>query len=105
MIHELPRTSHLPAIQFEKGVFILPSSRLLRRSMIVNVRTYSVLERYSLAGALRNAFGHGEVLDMGYNSPIAGRDGRTMKAKLSLPRVRRTDASFNLEGIMDRVRR
>ena len=48
--------------------------------------------------------GHGEVLDVGYTSPIAGLQSRTVNAKLFLPTLRRAPASFTLEGIADTVR-
>lgn len=60
-------------------------------------------ERYSVAGALRNALGHGEMLDMGYNSPIAGQEGHTVSAKLFLPRLLRGPVSATLEAMMDTV--
>ncbi|CAB1106882.1 unnamed protein product [Ectocarpus sp. CCAP 1310/34] len=61
--------------------------------------------RYSVAGALRNPLGHGEMLDVGYNSPIAGQEGHTVSAKLYLPNLFRTPVSGTLEAIMDTVRR
>ncbi|CAM9986418.1 unnamed protein product, partial [Scytosiphon promiscuus] len=60
--------------------------------------------RYSLTGALRNAFGHGEMVDMGYNSPIAGQEGHTVSSKLFLPSLLRTPFTGTLEAIMDTVR-
>ncbi|CAM9354513.1 unnamed protein product [Ectocarpus fasciculatus] len=59
--------------------------------------------RYSLAGALRNPLGHGEMLDVGYNSPIAGQEGHTVSGKLYLPHLFRTPVSGTLEAIMDTV--
>lgn len=58
-----------------------------------------------MAGALRNPLGHGEMLDVGYNSPIAGQEGHTVSAKLYLPHLFRTPVSGTLEAIMDTVRR
>lgn len=57
-----------------------------------------------MAGALKNALGHGEMLDMGYNSPIAGQEGHTVSAKLFLPSLFRAPVSGTLEAIMDTVR-
>ena len=62
------------------------------------------LGRYSVAGALKNALGHGEMLDMGYNSPIAGQEGHTVSAKLFLPSLFRAPVTGTLEAIMDTVR-
>eukprot|EP00752_Nemacystus_decipiens_P010481 g9338.t1 len=59
--------------------------------------------RYSVAGALKNALGHGEMLDMGYNSPIAGQEGHTVSAKLFLPSLFRAPVTGTLEAIMDTV--
>lgn len=57
-----------------------------------------------MAGALKNALGHGEMLNMGYNSPIAGQEGHTVSAKLFLPSLFRAPVTGTLEAIMDTVR-
>lgn len=57
-----------------------------------------------MAGTLRNALGHGEMIDAGYNSPIAGQEGHTVSGKLFLPSLLRAPVSGTLEAIMDTVR-
>ena len=47
--------------------------------------------------------GHGEVLDVGYTSPIVGLQSQTVNAKLFLPTLFRAPASFALEAIADTV--
>lgn len=53
---------------------------------------------------LRNVAGHGEVLDVGYNSPMSALSSRTFNARLLVPRILGADASFSLEGLVDTVR-
>lgn len=57
-----------------------------------------------MGGMLLNTLGHGETLDVGYNSPISGKEGQTTNARLTLPSLLGTDTSFTLEGIVDSVR-
>lgn len=54
---------------------------------------------------LRNVAGHGETLDVGYNSPVSALASRTFNAKLLFPRILGADATFSLEGLVDTVRR
>ncbi|CAM9170343.1 unnamed protein product [Ascophyllum nodosum] len=60
--------------------------------------------RYTVAGALKNALGHGETVDVGYNSPLSGLESRTFNARLALPSLWRSAASFTLDGLVDTVR-
>ena len=41
---------------------------------------------------------------MGYNSPLSGLESRTFNARLALPSLWRSAASFTLDGLVDTVR-